>query len=157
MKFFFKFTDKDAYSGNKDAQNLLWPKRRSKLSSGFDLSAANKKEINLHKNCIHLIPTGIALALSTGYEAQIRSRSGLSLKHGIAVLNSPGTIDADYRGEIKIILINHGNFNFCIKRGIKIAQLIIAPVIMNKLVLKTTLNKTLRGTLGFGSSDNFLL
>lgn len=101
---------------------------------------------------VALIPTGLTMALPQGYEAQIRSRSGLAAKHAVVVLNSPGTIDSDYRGEIKIILINHGTTPFEIKRGDRIAQMIVAPVVQANFVLVDSLDETERGTGGFGST-----
>ncbi|MGI9462775.1 MAG: dUTP diphosphatase, partial [Aestuariivirgaceae bacterium] len=99
-----------------------------------------------------LIATGISIALPTGFEAQVRPRSGLAARHGIGVLNAPGTIDADYRGEIKVILINHGSEPFAIERGERIAQLVIAPVTRAALVEVSDLDETVRGGGGFGSS-----
>jgi dUTP pyrophosphatase len=99
-----------------------------------------------------LVSTGIAIALPENFEAQVRPRSGLAVKHGITVLNSPGTIDADYRGEIKVPLINLGAENFSIARGDRIAQMVVAPVTMAELVEVEALDDTLRGTGGFGSS-----
>ena len=99
-----------------------------------------------------LIPTGLAIALPEGYEAQVRPRSGLAAKQGVTVLNSPGTIDADYRGEIKVILINHGPTPFVISRGLRIAQMIFAPVIQAQWAVCDTLPETGRGSGGFGST-----
>ncbi|MGY3471675.1 dUTP pyrophosphatase [Bradyrhizobium sp. LM6.11] len=99
-----------------------------------------------------LVPTGLAIALPAGYEAQVRPRSGLAAKHGVTVLNSPGTIDADYRGEIKVILINHGQAAFVIKRGERIAQMVIAPMVQAALVPVAELSSTDRGAGGFGST-----
>jgi dUTP pyrophosphatase len=98
------------------------------------------------------VPTGLAIALPPGHEAQVRPRSGLAAKHGVTVLNSPGTIDADYRGEIKVILINHGAAPFVVKRGERIAQMVIAPVVQAALVPVATLSPTDRGAGGFGST-----
>jgi dUTP pyrophosphatase len=99
-----------------------------------------------------MVPTGLAIALPSGFEAQVRPRSGLAAKHGVTVLNSPGTIDADYRGEISVILINHGPAAFTILRGERIAQMVIAPVLQAQLVQVTTLSATDRGSGGFGST-----
>lgn len=99
-----------------------------------------------------LVPTGLAVALPHGYEAQVRPRSGLAAKHGVTVLNSPGTIDADYRGEIKVILINLGDEPFVIRRGDRIAQLVVAPVTAVTFDLKESLDETQRGSGGFGST-----
>jgi dUTP pyrophosphatase len=98
------------------------------------------------------VPTGLAIALPPGFEAQVRPRSGLAAKHGVTVLNSPGTIDADYRGEISVILINHGDQPFTIRRGERIAQMVIAPVVRAELVVKAALSTTDRGGGGFGST-----
>ncbi len=99
-----------------------------------------------------LIPTGLQMALPHGYEAQVRPRSGLAIKHGITMLNSPGTIDADYRGEIKLIVMNHGNESFTIRHGDRIAQLIVAPVIQAEVTEVEDLDDTQRGSGGFGST-----
>jgi dUTP pyrophosphatase len=99
-----------------------------------------------------LVPTALTIALPPGYEAQVRPRSGLAAKHGITVLNSPGTIDADYRGEIGVLLINHGPADFTIKRGERIAQMVIAPVTHAELVVVAALSETERGSGGFGST-----
>ena len=99
-----------------------------------------------------MVPTGIAIALPKGFEAQIRPRSGLAAKNGITILNSPGTIDSDYRGEISAMLINHSKVNFEIERGMRIAQMIIAPVVQFNLIKTETLDETKRGAGGFGST-----
>ena len=99
-----------------------------------------------------LVPTALAIALPDGFEAQVRPRSGLAAKHGVTVLNSPGTIDADYRGEISVLLINHGSKAFAIARGERIAQMVIAPVSHAELIPVTTLPATARGSGGFGST-----
>jgi dUTP pyrophosphatase len=98
------------------------------------------------------VPTGLAIALPAGHEAQVRPRSGLAAKHGVTVLNAPGTIDADYRGEIQVILINHGRESFAVTRGMRIAQMVIAPVTYAQLVEVAELDETSRGTGGFGST-----
>lgn len=122
-------------------------------SSGLDLYAANKNPIMLYPGQRTVIPTGIAIELPEGYEAQIRPRSGLAVKHGITVLNTPGTIDSDYRGEIKVVLINLGKEKFVIKRGDRIAQLVITPVVKAELEEVENINiDTERGTEGFGST-----
>ena len=108
--------------------DLPLPTQATKLSAGVDLFAAINEDVGLAPGKKEIIPTGIALALPFGYEAQIRPRSGLAAKHGITLLNSPGTIDADYRGEIAAIMINLGEQTFMIKRGMRIAQMIVAPV-----------------------------
>ena len=99
-----------------------------------------------------MVPTGLTVALPPGYEAQVRPRSGLAAKHGVTVLNSPGTVDADYRGEINVLLINHGDAPFPIQRGERIAQMVIAPVVQAELVPVVALSATDRGSGGFGST-----
>jgi dUTP pyrophosphatase len=99
-----------------------------------------------------LIPTGIAIALPAGTEGQVRPRSGLAARHGVTVLNAPGTIDADYRGEIQIILVNHGRDSFAVERGMRIAQLIVAPMLQATISVVTRLDETTRGAGGFGST-----
>ena len=121
-------------------------------SAGMDLSAAIDEDITLKPAHRHLIPTGIAIALPTGFEAQIRSRSGLSAKHGVVVLNAPGTIDADYRGEIIVILHNHGAENFTVTPGMRIAQMVIAPVTKVVWQKQVELSITKRDDKGFGST-----
>jgi dUTP pyrophosphatase len=122
-------------------------------SAGADLKACLKEDFELEPNKIALIPTGLRMAIPTGYEAQIRPRSGLALKHCITVLNTPGTIDSDYRGEIGVILINFGATSFKITNGTAIAQMVIAPVIQANFVPVKELPPTARGTGGFGSTD----
>jgi len=138
----------------KHGEGLPLPAYQSAHAAGFDLVAAVPEDapVSLAPNDRVLIPTGLAFALPEGYEAQIRPRSGLSLKHGVTVLNSPGTIDADYRGEIKVILINLGAENFVIQRGDRIAQTIIAPVAHVEIEPVDTLDDTDRGEGGFGST-----
>ncbi len=128
------------------------PAYQTPQSAGMDLYAAIDEDIILKPAHRHMIPTGIAIALPTGFEAQIRSRSGLSAKHGVIVLNAPGTIDADYRGEIVVILHNHGDENFTVTPGMRIAQMVIAPV--TKVVWKeqAELSVTQRDDKGFGST-----
>lgn len=123
-------------------------------SAGMDLPAAlgADQPVTLGPGERALVPTGFAIALPRGYEAQVRPRSGLAAKHGITVLNSPGTIDSDYRGEVKVILINHGAEAFRIKRGMRIAQLVIAPVQQALWVAIDELDETTRGGGGFGST-----
>ncbi len=121
-------------------------------AAGVDLSAAIDEEIILKPLERKLIPTGIALALPQGYEAQVRPRSGLALKNGITVLNSPGTIDADYRGEICVILINLSNESFSITRGLRIAQMVVAPCMQASFDVVDILPETARGEGGFGST-----
>lgn len=121
-------------------------------AAGADLRAAIDADIVIEPGSHLLIKTGFAMALPDNYEAQIRPRSGLALKHGITVLNSPGTIDADYRGEVGVILINHGHQPFTVQRGDRIAQMIIAPFVQADFRVATTLSETRRGSGGFGSS-----
>ena len=123
-------------------------------AAGIDLVAAvgAYAPLSLRKGERVLVPTGLAIALPPGFEAQVRPRSGLALKHGITVLNSPGTIDADYRGELQVILINLGQADFEVRRGERIAQLVIAPVVQAALVEVETLEETARGDGGFGST-----
>jgi len=118
--------------------------------AGYDLFAYENIIIPAHKN--GLVKTGIALGLPVGYEAQIRPRSGLALKNSITVLNTPGTIDAGYRGEICVILMNHSDIDFVVEKGSKIAQMVIAEVLPTTLNLVEELDETLRGTGGFGST-----
>ena len=121
-------------------------------SAGLDLVAAVADEFRLAPGERALIPTGFAMALPPGYEAQVRPRSGLALKHGVTTLNTPGTIDADYRGEVGVILINHGHEVFTIKRGDRIAQLVVAPVTRLQWSEAAALDATERGAGGFGST-----
>jgi dUTP pyrophosphatase len=119
-------------------------------SAGMDLRSA--ENLTLNPGARALVATGLAIALPESFEAQVRPRSGLAVKHGVTVLNSPGTIDADYRGEIKVPLINLGTEDFNIARGDRIAQMVVAPVTMAELVEVETLDETARGAGGFGSS-----
>lgn len=133
---------------------LPLPDYETPQSAGMDLAAAlaEGEELLLAPGARALVPTGIALALPAGFEAQVRPRSGLAVKHGVTVLNSPGTIDADYRGEIKVILINHSPEPFIITRGMRIAQMVIAPVTRARWRLVEELDDTRRGAGGFGST-----
>lgn len=133
-------------------EGLDLPSYATEHAAGADLRAAVSEEVIIQPGERALIPTGIAMALPDGFEAQIRPRSGLALKHGITVLNTPGTIDADYRGEVGIILINHGDLPFHIHRGDRIAQMIIAPFVQAAWQESDTLSETDRGAGGFGSS-----
>lgn len=135
-------------------EGLPLPAYQSAGAAGMDLCAAIAPDAveQLLPGKRLLVPTGIALAIPVGFEAQIRPRSGLALKQGVTVLNSPGTIDADYRGEIAVILINLGTDVFAITRGARIAQIVFAPVIQARLILVQSLTETARGTGGFGSS-----
>ena len=131
-------------------QGLELPAYATSGAAGLDLRAA--EAVVLKPSARYLMPTGIAIALPLGHEAQVRPRSGLAVKHGVTVLNAPGTIDEDYRGEIKVPLINHGTDDFIIKRGDRIAQLVIAPVTKARLIEVSSLDETMRGAGGFGSS-----
>ena len=130
--------------------HLPSPRYMTEKSSGMDLYAALGEEIFLNPGERRLIPTGIAISVPEGYEAQIRPRSGLALKEGVTLVNTPGTIDADYRGEIGIILINHGGKPFRLKRGDRIAQMVIAPVARAELEWVENLDETPRSGGGFG-------
>jgi len=132
---------------NKEA---IIPKYQSELAAGFDLHSI--KDYVLKKGERKLIKTGLAFEIEEGYEVQIRPRSGLAFKHGITVLNSPGTIDADYRGEIMVLLINLGGEDFEIKKGERIAQAVVAPVVQAKFEEVEELSSTKRGDKGFGST-----
>jgi dUTP pyrophosphatase len=136
------------------AEGLPLPAYQSTHAAGLDLLAAVPEETPfvLAPGKHALVPTGLTIALPQGYEAQVRPRSGLAAKHGVTVLNSPGTIDADYRGEIAVILINHGDAPFPINRGERIAQMVIAPVAQAELVAVASLSDTARGSGGFGST-----
>lgn len=134
------------------AVGLNLPTYATSQSAGMDLSAALEEAFELGPGERALIPTGLAIALPPGYEAQVRPRSGLAAKHGVTVLNSPGTIDADYRGEIKVILINHGQEPFTIERGMRIAQMVIAKHEQVEWEIRETLEETDRGAGGFGST-----
>jgi dUTP pyrophosphatase len=133
---------------------LPLPGYASAGAAGLDLRAAvpDGDPLRLAPGARALVPTGVAIALPEGYEAQVRPRSGLALKHGVTCLNAPGTIDADYRGEIGVILINHGGEPFTVRRGDRIAQLVVAPVVQATLSLVDDLDGTVRGSRGFGSS-----
>ena len=128
------------------------PKYRTTQSAGLDLRAELQEPITLDPGQRHLIPTGLKIALPKGYEAQVRPRSGLAYKHGITVLNSPGTIDADYRGDVGVILINHGSEPFTVENGERIAQLVIAQFVQIAWDEVGDLSRTTRGEGGFGST-----
>lgn len=134
------------------AKGLPLPAYQSDLAAGLDLVAAVDTPLHLAPGERALVPTGLAMALPAGFEAQVRPRSGLAAKHGVTVLNTPGTIDADYRGEVKVILINLGNTPFEIVRGERIAQMVIAPVLQAVITEVETLSETQRGAGGFGST-----
>ena len=135
-------------------QGLALPAYETADAAGMDLRAAvaDDASVTLKPGERGMIPTGLTIALPAGYEAQVRPRSGLAAKHGITCLNSPGTIDADYRGEVKVILINLGQEPFVIKRGERIAQMVIAPVTRAEMKVVTQLDETKRGAGGFGST-----
>ena len=128
------------------------PEYKTKGASGMDLVAFVKSPIIVKPKTSYLVPTGISVVFSENYEIQIRPRSGLAAKNNISVLNTPGTIDSDYRGEIKIIIYNHGENDFVIKNGDRIAQMILAPVIKMELEEIDNLPETIRGEGGFGST-----
>jgi dUTP pyrophosphatase len=135
-------------------EGLALPAYQSAHAAGLDLLAAVSEDapMMLAPGKHAMIPTGLRIALPPGYEAQVRPRSGLAARHGVTVLNSPGTVDADYRGEINVLLINHGDQPFQIRRGERIAQMVIAPVTQVELVPVTSLSTTDRGSGGFGST-----
>ncbi len=134
--------------------DLSLPAYETILAAGADLRAAvlDDHPLILTPGQRALVPTGLAMALPAGYEAQIRPRSGLAYKHGVTCLNTPGTIDADYRGEVKVLLINHGTEPFTIQRGERIAQMVIAPITQPRFLRVDVLSETQRGAGGFGST-----
>lgn len=136
------------------ADGLPLPAYQSAHAAGLDLQAAvsEDKPLTMQPGQRALVPTGLMIAVPPGHEAQVRPRSGLALKHGVTVLNSPGTVDADYRGEVSVLLINHGKEPFTIRRGERIAQLVIAAVTQANLVAVASLSSTDRGSGGFGST-----
>lgn len=135
-------------------EGLALPAYQTAHAAGLDLPAAvpEHHSLTLLPGRSALVPTGFMIALPEGYEAQVRPRSGLAAKHGVTVLNAPGTVDADYRGEISVLLINHGAEPFTIKRGERIAQMVIAPVARAELVAVSELSSTARGSGGYGST-----
>jgi dUTP pyrophosphatase len=137
-------------------EGLPLPAYQSAHAAGLDLLAAVPEDtpMLLAPGKYALVPTGLTIALPPGHEAQVRPRSGLAAKHGITVLNSPGTVDADYRGEIGVLLINHGDAPFSIRRGERIAQMVIATVAMAEFVVVEALAATERGAGGFGSTGS---
>ena len=135
-----------------DGNDLELPHYETNKSAGMDLRACITENIAIKPGERKLIKTGIAISLPENYEAQIRPRSGLALKNGITVLNTPGTIDADYRGEIGVILINLGSEDFTVERGMRIAQMVINPIVQAELVEVEELDETKRGVGGFGST-----
>jgi dUTP pyrophosphatase len=132
--------------------NVVLPAYKTNGASGMDLMAFIDKPIKIAPNSSYLVPTGLSIAFSEDYEVQIRPRSGLAAKNNITVLNTPGTIDSDYRGEIKIILFNHGKEDFLINNKDRVAQMVLTPVVKMKLEETDNLPDTLRGEGGFGST-----
>ena len=137
-------------------RGLELPRQQTTGAAGVDLLAALgiSETVTITPGARAVVPCGFSMALPVGYEAQVRSRSGLAAKYGVTVLNTPGTIDADYRGEIKVILINHGAENFEIRRGDRIAQMVVAPVSAVTFSERESLDATERGSGGFGSTGN---
>jgi dUTP pyrophosphatase len=137
-------------------EGLPLPAYQSTHAAGLDLAAAVPADapVTLAPGARGLIPTGFAIALPEGFEAQVRPRSGLAAHHGVTVLNTPGTIDADYRGEIQVILVNLGAEPFVVTRGLRIAQLVVAPVARASVIEAETLDDTARGAGGFGSTGS---
>ena len=131
------------------------PEYKTNGASGMDLIAFIKESINIKPKTSSLIPTGLSVAFSENYEIQIRPRSGLAAKNNISVLNTPGTIDSDYRGEIKVIIYNHGNNDFFVNNGDRIAQMILSPVVKMELEETSDLPETTRGLDGFGSTGKW--
>ena len=136
----------------KTSKEVITPKYKTDGSSGVDLSAFLDKEVVIKPNSSELIPTGLQVAIPEELEIQIRPRSGLAAKESIGVLNSPGTIDSDYRGELKIILFNHGNKDFVINNGDRIAQMVLVPILKMEFEEVDSLPDTIRGQGGFGST-----
>ena len=134
------------------SKNIPLPKYETTGSSGMDLSANIGDDIEIAPGKSSIIPTGLAISIPKNFEIQIRPRSGLAAKNQISVLNTPGTIDADYRGELKVILINLGSKSFKVEKGLRIAQMILCPIVKAKLIEVETLEETIRGTGGFGST-----
>jgi dUTP pyrophosphatase len=136
------------------AEGLPLPRYESAGAAGLDLLAANAADapIQIAPSGRALIPTGLVIQLPVGYEAQVRPRSGLALKHGVTVLNAPGTVDADYRGEVQVLLVNFGTEPFAVTRGMRIAQMVVAPVTTVTLVPADAVDETGRAGAGFGST-----
>ncbi|MQY76672.1 MAG: dUTP diphosphatase [Spirochaeta sp.] len=130
----------------------FFPRYQSNYAAGADLQAAVEEDLLLKPGQRELVPTGLRIELPEGFEAQIRPRSGLAVKQGITIVNAPGTIDSDYRGEIKVLLINLGHSDYVIKRGDRIAQMVICPVVTANFIMQESLNETFRGRGGFGST-----
>tara|TARA_X000001036_G_scaffold367146_1_gene352212 strand:+ start:53 stop:493 length:441 start_codon:yes stop_codon:yes gene_type:complete len=136
----------------KLSREVPLPKYETDGSSGLDLAAYIDENIEIKPGKSALIPTGFAIAIPKNFEIQIRPRSGLAAKNQISVLNTPGTIDADYRGELKVILINHSDKSFIVKKGLRIAQMVLCPIVKAKLKEVKSLEDTIRGSGGFGST-----
>lgn len=134
----------------KELNHIPLPSYATKGSAGLDIYAALEKPMNIAKGSIEMVPTNISVEIPKGYEIQVRPRSGIAAKHGIGILNSPGTIDSDYRGEIKIIIINLGKEDFVIQPAERIAQLVLSKVYTAKFIETKELNNTSRGEGGFG-------
>ena len=134
------------------SKGVTLPKYETDGSSGLDLAAFIDKSIEIKPGKSEIIPTGLAVSIPKNFEIQIRPRSGLAAKNQISVLNTPGTIDADYRGELKVILINLGNKNFIVEKGLRIAQMVLCPIIKATIKEVETLENTERGSGGFGST-----
>lgn len=134
----------------KEGKDLNLPKYQTEQSAGMDLYACTHEEITLEPGEVRLVPTGIKIAIPDGFEAQIRPRSGLALKYGISMVNTPGTIDADYRGEIKVIMINHGSKAFTFNHEERIAQMVFNPIVQGIFVETQELESSVRGEGGFG-------
>jgi dUTP pyrophosphatase len=135
-------------------EGLALPTRMTEQSAGFDLPAAVSEPVILQPGDIRLIPCGFAMAIPPGYEAQVRPRSGLATKHGITMVNTPGTIDSDYRGEVHVPLINLGRAAFTVERGMRIAQMLVLPVPAVAMIEVDNLDETTRGTGGFGHTGH---
>ena len=134
------------------SKNVVIPKYETSGSSGMDIAAYMKENIEINPGEKAIVPTGFSLSIPTGFEIQIRPRSGLAAKNNVSVLNTPGTIDADYRGEVKVILINLGKKKFIVENGLRIAQMVLCPVVQAKIEDTEELSKTDRGSGGFGST-----
>ena len=134
------------------SKEVALPRYETDGSSGLDLAACISKNIEIKPGKSEIIPTGIAVSIPKNFEIQIRPRSGLAAKNQISILNTPGTIDSDYRGELKVILINHGDKSFFVQKGLRIAQMVLCPVIKAKLKEVENLEDTKRGSGGFGST-----
>jgi dUTP pyrophosphatase len=135
-------------------RDVPMPVRMTEHAAGFDLHAAVNESTTLEPGEIRLIPCGFAMALPHGYEAQVRPRSGLASRHGITMVNTPGTIDSDYRGEVQVVMINHGKAPFVVERGMRVAQMVVMAVPRVKLVEVHDLEKTSRGKGGFGHTGH---